>query len=107
MHEAQAEAELDLAVMLGRVTEQEAALQRGRARGMALYQSQIDQNTASIQRLVEENGKLAGEGGTFFEAKSAQGIVGLMRRGSFEDGRLTVRSGGVGFALGPDGAGVE
>jgi hypothetical protein len=45
--------------------------------------------------------------GTFFEAKSAQGIVGLMRRGSFEDGRLTVRSGGVGFALGPDGAGVE
>jgi hypothetical protein len=31
----------------------------------------------------------------------------LVEMAGVEDGRLTVRSGGVGFALGPDGAGVE
>jgi hypothetical protein len=66
VHEALADAELDLSVMLGKVTAEEAAMTRGRARGMELVQPLIDKNTEAIERLRRESETLAGVGGVFF-----------------------------------------
>lgn len=67
-HRALADAEIQVAVMLGRMTEDEAALARGRQRAQELTGQYIDDNTKKIGELVAASARLAGEGGTHFEA---------------------------------------